>query len=54
MAGYEKGLQDTSHRVKSAEEKIASWRRLALACGGMGMVLVIVAVIESYLLAHLR
>ena len=47
IAGYEKGLKDTSHRVKQVEKKMESWRRAALFWGGASMVLVIVVIVEN-------
>jgi hypothetical protein len=47
IAGYEKGLADTSYRVKEAEKLIASWRRAALIWCGAAMALTIVVIVES-------
>lgn len=47
LSGYEKGLQDSSARIKREESRSARWRRLALIYGGVAMALVIVAGLEA-------
>ena len=50
--GYDKGLKDglAGVVVASKTTKTERWRRLALACSGMAMALVIAVIVESVLL----
>lgn len=50
IAGYERGLRDGYAQVKKADAVAQRWRRLALICGGIAMVLTIVALIEGSVL----